>query len=199
MPVGCNDGPDGAHRLIDPAHRLTIAAFKLAATGPCRIKFGRKPRSIDVEDMNLLARRTAPAGVTESLLQDGIERVERIDHTFDGLIEAARAARHAFWSGHILAASDLVAFPSAPLLNLTVIVNRASTQTLGSALSSAQLVWSAGVPPALASADGTPARPLPRVSLTQRPYMLISRRQDGGVAPGSRARRSLSLATISAF
>ena len=91
MPVGCNDGPDGAHRLIDPAHRLTIAAFKLAATGPCRIKFGRKPRSIDVEDMNLLARRTAPAGVTESLLQDGIERVERIDHTFDGLIEAARA------------------------------------------------------------------------------------------------------------
>src|SRR5712671_2481518 len=98
IPVGCNDGPDGAHRPIDPAYRLSIAAFKLAGTCPCRVKFGRKLRSIDVEDVNLLGKRPAPAGVTESLLQDGIKRIKRIDHTFDGLIESARAVRHAFWS-----------------------------------------------------------------------------------------------------
>src|SRR5262249_33838101 len=62
-------------------------------------------RSIDVEDVNLLGQRTALAGVTESLFHDGIERIERIDHTFDRLIESARAVRHAFWSGHILTAS----------------------------------------------------------------------------------------------
>src|SRR5262249_40765324 len=109
--------------------RLSIAAFKLAATGPCRIKFGRKSRSIDVEDMNLLAGRTAPAGVTESPLQDGLERIERIGHTFDGLIESARAVRHAFWSGHILTASAWSPFCPPRLFNLTVIVNGASTQT----------------------------------------------------------------------
>src|SRR6266852_946141 len=128
MPVGRNDGPDGAHRLVDPAHRLAIAAFKLAGPGLCRIKFGRQPRSIDVEDVNLLGQRTAPAGAPESLLQDGIERVKRIDHTFDGLIEPARAVRHAFWSGHILTASVWSPF-RPPVVNLTVIVNRASTQT----------------------------------------------------------------------
>src|SRR5258708_14486789 len=56
IPVGCNDGPDGAHRLVDPAHRLTIAAFKLAGPRPCRIKFRRQPRSIDV-------RRREPAQI----------------------------------------------------------------------------------------------------------------------------------------
>src|SRR5882672_12062027 len=128
IPVGCNDGPDGAHRLVDPAHRLAIAAFKLAAAGPCRIKFRRQPRSIDVEDVNLLGKRTAAASVAESLLQDGIERIKRIDHTFDGVIESARAVRHAFWPGHVLTASVWSPF-RPPVVNLTVIVNRASTQT----------------------------------------------------------------------
>src|SRR5712672_1390442 len=128
IPVGRNDRPDGAHRLVDPAHRLAIAAFKLAGARPRHIKFRRQPRSIDVEDVNLLGKRTAAASVAESLLQDGIERIKRIDHTFDGVIESARAVRHAFWPGHVLTASVWSPF-RPPVVNLTVIVNRASTQT----------------------------------------------------------------------
>src|SRR5579884_2401430 len=36
VPIGCNDGPDGIHRLIDAAHRLPIAAVKFARGGPRR-------------------------------------------------------------------------------------------------------------------------------------------------------------------
>src|SRR5713101_5077989 len=177
--VGCNDGPDGAHRLVDPAHRLSIGAFKLAGTGPCRIKFGRKPRSIDVEDMNLLGKRTAAAGAPESLLQDGIERIKRIDHTFDGLIESARAARHVFWSGHVLTASIWSPF-RPPVLNLTVIVNRASTQTPVPRGVLPSLSGTAGVPPAV------PASFVDSRSL----HANQSAALDGGVAPGSWAREA---------
>src|SRR5215471_18520770 len=102
VPVGCNDGPDGAHRLVDPAHRLSITAFKLARAGARRIKFGREPRAINVEHVNLLGE---PSAAPEPLLQRGIERIKRIGHTFDGLIELGRAARNGFWFGHILTAS----------------------------------------------------------------------------------------------
>src|SRR5262249_32923754 len=62
-------------------------------------------------------QRTAAAGVAESLVQDGIERIKRIDHTFDRLIESASAVRHAFWPGHILTASVWSPF-RLPVVNL---------------------------------------------------------------------------------
>jgi hypothetical protein len=60
IPIASNDGPDGAHRLVDSTRRLSVAGFQLARTGACFVKFGRQSRSIDVKDMNLLGKRTTP-------------------------------------------------------------------------------------------------------------------------------------------
>src|SRR5215470_11314689 len=130
VPVRRNDVPDGAHRLIDPARRLSIAALKLAHAGACLVKFGRKPRPVDVEDMDLFGQGAALVVVSESLLQGRVQRIQCIYHPFDGLIETARAVHHIVWYGHVLAASICAPLSTCPpALNLMVIVNRPSTQT----------------------------------------------------------------------
>jgi hypothetical protein len=108
--VGGNDGPDSAHRLVNPVHRLPIAGFKLARTSPRFVKLGCQSRAVDVEDMDLLGERTTSTFILQALLQGSIERVKRIDYAFDSLTNSACALRYLFWSGHVLTTPICSAF-----------------------------------------------------------------------------------------
>src|SRR5215475_270931 len=102
--IGGDDGSDGTHCLVDPTCCLSIAGFKLTGTSPCLVKFGRQPRPIDIESVDLLCERTTLAVVLQPRFQGGIQCIERVDHASDSLPHAAHTVGYVVWAGHVLTA-----------------------------------------------------------------------------------------------